>query len=299
MKKINPRRQRQLEYISQFTTDIRHVPGELNNMADILSRINQITTSSTPVTPEELSTHQHSDTELQKITSSTNTSLTMKRITLPNSDILIWADTSTPIIRPYVPSQLRTRIIKTLHGLAHSGVPATIKLVRDRYVWPGMNTDIANTVKSCLDCQACKVHRHNRSPLGQYTPPQQRFEHINVDLIKLTLCEGMLYCLTIIDRYTRWPEVISLLDTTAPTVANALIYHWISRFGIPLRLTTDQGRQFESTLFRQLNNLLGIHHLRTTPYHPQRNGMIERLHRFMAHKSTNWISKLDQQNSCY
>lgn len=75
--------------------------------------------------------------------------------------------------------------------------------------------------------------------------------------------EGFRYCLTCIDRFTRWPEVIPLKDQEA-TVARAFYTHWIARFGIPLRITTDQGRQFESCLFKQLSYLTGTNHLRTT-----------------------------------
>lgn len=66
---------------------------------------------------------------------------------------------------------------------------------------------------------------------------------------------------------------------TALTVARAFVTGWIARFGVPTNVTTDCGRQFESELFRTLTRLLGVTHLRTTPYHPQANGQIERTHR--------------------
>ncbi len=88
-----------------------------------------------------------------------------------------------------------------------------------------------------------------------------------------------MYCITIVDRTSRWPEAIPTSNIDAETVSNALLTHWISRFGVPATITTDQGRQFESQLFNNLlKKTLGAQHIRTTAYHPAANGKIERWH---------------------
>ncbi|XP_055622389.1 uncharacterized protein LOC129765958 [Toxorhynchites rutilus septentrionalis] len=84
---------------------------------------------------------------------------------------------------------------------------------------------------------------------------------------------------------------------TAPTIAQALVTGWIARFGVPHNITTDIGRQFESSLFSELVRLLGITHLRTTAYHPQSNGIIERWHRtlkaaILCHDPNRWTEHL-------
>ena len=91
--------------------------------------------------------------------------------------------------------------------------------------------------------------------------------------------EGYRYCLTLIDRFSRCTEAIPLKDQTAEVVSRAFYDHWISRFGAPRILTTDQGTQFESQLFTALLSLIGCQRIRTTAYHPSANGMIERWHR--------------------
>jgi len=89
--------------------------------------------------------------------------------------------------------------------------------------------------------------------------PDARFQHINIGLIgPLPPSNGYRYCLTVIDRFSRWPPVVPLTEITAEEVVSALLHEWIAHYGVPVRITSNQGRQFESGLFKELSRILGV-----------------------------------------
>ena len=100
------------------------------------------------------------------------------------------------------------------------------------------------------------------------------------------------------DHFTKWYEAIPLPDQQASTIADALLEHWICRFGCPNSIHTDQGRNFESALFQRLMTLLEINKTRTTSFHPQSNSVIERMNRTLLNMLTKSIDK-QQSNWSY
>ena len=93
---------------------------------------------------------------------------------------------------------------------------------------------------------------------------------------------GNKYILVIQDYYTKWVECFAMHNTESATVAKLLVNEVVSRFGVPNKIHSDQGRQFESVLFKEMCQLLQIEKTRTTAYHPQSNGMVERFNRTLA-----------------
>lgn len=180
-----------------------------------------------------------------------DTALVFRPISQGDSGVLVDCDVSQKAPRPVVPTSLRQEVIKNLHNLAHSGVRTTNTLVKERFVWEKMIKDINTFVNQCLHCQRSKVNRHTKSPFKHITPPSAKFEHINIDLIgPLPPSENMRYCLTMIDRYSRCPEAVPIPDIRAETVARAFSDNWVARYGVPARLTSDRGSQFDCGLFR-------------------------------------------------
>jgi len=107
-----------------------------------------------------------------------------------------------------------------------------------------------------------------------------------------TSSSGNRYLLVIIDCFTKWVEAFPLKNFRARTVAEVFVNQFISRFGVPLELDTDQGRNFDSRLFAELSLFLEIKKTRTTPFHPQSNGIVERQHQTI----TNYLAKFVAKN---
>ncbi|GFY65666.1 transposon Tf2-9 polyprotein [Trichonephila inaurata madagascariensis] len=192
----------------------------------------------------------------------------------------IFCDVSIEKVRPYVPKELRYEVFRSLHNLSHPGIRTTKRLIEDRYLWPSILKDITKWTRCCLACQRSKVQRPTVSPIQHFAPTIERLRHVHVYLVgPFPPSDGFTFLLTCIDRYTRWPEVIPISDISAEAVAKTFITNWISRFGVPAIITTDEGGQFQSHHLYSLKFMLGIQRIRTTPYHPSSNSMVKRLHR--------------------
>lgn len=274
------RQSRHLAYISEFTTDIQHVAGVDNPVADALSRVMVANLQlQEGVNYEEMARQQQRDEETLAYRTAV-TGLTWEEVAVGPSSLTLLCDTSTGRVRPLVPSTMRRQVFDTVHSLSHPGANTTVKLISSKFVWHGLAKQVRAWARACFDCQRAKVHRHVRAPLEPFSAPARRFDHVHVDLVgPLPPSQGCTHLLTIIDRYTRWPEALPLASTDTESCARAFARHWVARFGVPADMSSDRGAQFTSQLWSSLSTLLGIRLHRTTAYHPQANGLVERFHR--------------------
>jgi cleavage and polyadenylation specificity factor subunit 1 len=304
MRRVSPlwsaRQVRQLAYISEFSTDIRHTPGLRNVVADALSRpspppppvthpspVGSLSTPSSETGPPAdqqppaidyaaMAAAQLTCTDCSKMCDSKSLFITAKT----TEGVKLFGDISTGVFRPLVPPEFRESAAAAVHGVAHPGVEATVRLVTSKFCWPGIRKYVRRYAQHCLSCQKSKVSRHVHLAPEVIAVPRRRFEHIHVDIVgPLPQSSGFSYLFTVVDRTTRWPEAVPLSSTAAADCAAALFSGWIQRFGVPSVITSDRGAQFTSNLWTALCTILAISHVKTTAYHPQSNGLVERFHR--------------------
>ena len=225
----------------------------------------------------EMARLQVLDPEFQRMSREAQTGLNFKKVQVGDQQLFV--DISNGPARPFVPAAMRRRVFDIIHGLGHPGVARTRQAITAKFVWPNVNAEVSSWARQCIECQRAKIHRHTVTPIGDFVVPAKRFSHIHVDLVTMPHSNGFSHLLTVVDRHSRWPAAIPVKDIAADTVIDALNHGWIAQHGVPEVITTDRGSQFTSTIWTQLLQHWGIKHSATTAYHPEANGMVERLHR--------------------
>jgi len=183
-----------------------------------------------------------------------------------------------------MPFSYRSDFIHFAHtGLngGHLGRHKTEEQVRRRAFWPNWRADVAIELRKC---DACAGYHRGKPPRQCELIPFHAGEPFEVIAIDITgpfpkSSKGYEYIVTLIDLFSRWAEAWPVRNHTAPVIAGLLIDNFISRFGTPKRILTDQGAEFESTLFAELCRRLEIEKVRSTPYEPRTNACVERFHR--------------------
>ncbi|KAG1926671.1 interleukin-1 receptor accessory protein-like 1-A [Pimephales promelas] len=179
-----------------------------------------------------------------------------------------------------LPEVYRQTVLRSLHDESgHLGIDKTKELITDRFYWPKMGLDIESYVKNCGRCIARKTIPQRAAPLNQLTS-RGPLDLVCIDFLSLEPdSKGFANVLVITDHYTRYAQAYPTRDQKATTVAKVLFEKFFVHYGLPARVHSDQGRDFECQLIQEFLRMLGIRKSRTTPYHPQGDPQPERFNR--------------------
>ncbi|XP_065407431.1 uncharacterized protein LOC135972648 [Chrysemys picta bellii] len=203
-----------------------------------------------------------------------------------------------------VPRRLRAGLLHLAHAnpwAGHLGREKTLQRVARRFFWPGIHREVADFCASCPECQRAGPKGVAPAPLVPMPVVGVPFERIGMDLVgPLERSKtGNRFILVVVDYATRYPEAVPLKTATAPTIAGELVKIF-ARVGIPGEILTDQGTNVSSRLIAELCRLLHIRTLRTSVYHPQTDGLVERfngtlkamLRKFVEEDPSHWDTLL-------
>ena len=196
--------------------------------------------------------------------------------------------------------EIRLEIIRECHDSTvggHKGETKTYARIRERYYWNGMRDEVRKYVHSCESCQRKKLVRIKTKFPMQITDTSSRtFEKVQMDLVGPlpTTESGNVYMLTWQDCLSKYSGAIPLKIIDASHIAVAFAENFICIFGCPETIQTDQGSQFMSRIMTAFATLFKIRQYRSSAYHPQSLGALERSHHtfveYLRHycEKSNW-----------
>lgn len=178
-----------------------------------------------------------------------------------------------------LPQTLRLPVLHSLHDeMGHLGIERTLELARSRFYWPKMSSDVESKVKKCPRCVKRKSQPERAAPLVNIQTSHP-MELVCMDFLSIEPdSHNFKDILVITDHFTKYAVAIPTKDQKAVTVAKCLWEQFLIHYGFPERLHSDQGRDFESQIIKELCALVGIKKVRTSPYHPRGNP-VERYNR--------------------
>ncbi|KAK3554752.1 hypothetical protein QTP70_033447, partial [Hemibagrus guttatus] len=270
-KRLNPRQARWAIFFTRFAFTVTYRPGSKNGKADALSR--QFEADDEPTQPDVI-------LPATAILAPVQWNL-IEEIRRAHADEPPPA--GCPSTKLFVPLHFRQQVMQWVHeapSSGHPGIRRSTQLVRNRFWWPSLGSDVEEYVRSCPTCAQARTSR--LLPEGLLEPlsiPRRPWSHLSVDfLTDLPDSGGFTTVMVVVDRFSKGCKLIPLKGLpTALQSAEAMFHHVFRNFGLPEDIVSDRGPQFTSRVWGSLCARLGIGVSLSSGYHPQSNGQAERL----------------------
>ena len=204
--------------------------------------------------------------------------------------------------RLYVPRNQREKILKKFHdNLGHLGLDSILTLIKRRYFWPHLENDVSQHCVNCQTCQVCRQGKAHKTTMVTPVPSVAvPFDRWGIDFVgRVTESKNKNnYIITAIDYATRWLVAKAVKRATEEAVIEFLFSEIYVNYGVPSEILTDRGKAFLGSAVEAFIRKYQIYHLKTTPYHPQTNGMVERVHSLLNHSIRTLSSEKDRWDEC-
>ncbi|CAL9706360.1 unnamed protein product [Knipowitschia caucasica] len=181
-----------------------------------------------------------------------------------------------PDLKPCLPKRLFNCYAKLTHGLDHVSKGNMFQAVQQFWFTKGFSTFAAEFCRSCLICAQNNPGRPRSLAQVAHPAPTRPFEHVMMDFIELTPSEGKKFCLVMVDMFSKWVEAFPAKHASSATVAKAILTEILVKWGIPQKLSSDNGSHFVNEVIKQLSDYLKFDLKTHCSYHPQSGGAVER-----------------------
>jgi len=198
---------------------------------------------------------------------------------------------TTSLGRVVMPASMKYQLVQIAHSLTgHRGIKPIQKLLRRIFCWPDMHNYVRKFILACADCRRRKMIRDKRR---QGIPAKvlitRPLDTLQLDFVMQTLTrtkDGYIYCLSVIDVFTRYPWLIPLRSKDIMEIADALYEHIFSHFGFPRRVHSDNERTLVTEVMNVIFVRFGVRRTTSMAHRPQGNSHIERFHRYLEESLT-------------
>ena len=185
-----------------------------------------------------------------------------------------------------LPLNLFKYVMESIHiYLSHIGRDKSMYLISQKYHRPGLKRLISKYVNNCQICQNKSGNRKRRlAEVQRIEPPNDRLECFSIDCVGPLISSQRRnkYIITMMDLFSRWVELVPVPNIKAETVAEKMLIHLFARFGIPVRIHSDNAQNFHSKLMKSICSVLNIKRTFTSALSPLSNGALEKFHLFLG-----------------